>query len=87
MYLLEGAEMTEQGFVEIGEPRMTRLLMSRDIGSVHVEIMLEVEDVSSRIDVSKLLHDCLAATEEAIEEVNKRFFDEFAADQWRKERL
>lgn len=84
--------MTEQGFVEIGEPRMARLLMSRDIGSVHVEIMLEVEDLSSKIDaskidVSKLLRDCLAATEEAIEEVNKRFFDEFAADQWRKERL
>uniref|UniRef100_A0A6M3M6T7 Uncharacterized protein n=1 Tax=viral metagenome TaxID=1070528 RepID=A0A6M3M6T7_9ZZZZ len=79
--------MTEQGFVEIGEPRMTRLLMSRDIGNVHVEIMLEVEDLSSKIDVSKLLRDCLTATEEAIEEVNKRFFDEFAADQWRKERL
>ena len=79
--------MTEQGFVEIGEPRMARLLMSRDIGSVHVEIMLEVEDLSSRIDVSKLLRDCLSATESAIEEVNKRFFNEFAADQWRKERL
>jgi len=69
----------------MSEPRMARLLMSRDIGSVHVEVMLEVEDISSKIDISKLLHDCLAATEKAIEEVNKRFFDEFAADQWRTE--
>jgi len=83
----KGGGMTEQGFVEIGEPRMARLLMSRDIGSVHVEIMLEVEDKVAQLDVSKLLHDCLSATESAIEEVNKRFFNEFAADQWRKERL
>ena len=75
--------MAEQGFVEWSEPRMARLLMSRDIGSVHVEIMLEVEDKVAQLDVSKLLRDCLAATESAIEEVNKRFFDEFAADQWR----
>jgi len=58
--------------------------MSRDIGDVHVEIMLEVEDLSSKIDVSKLLRDCLAAAESAIEEGNKKFFDEFAADQWRE---
>ena len=62
--------MTEQGFTELSTPRMARLLMSRDIGDVHVEIMLEVEDLSSKIDVSKLLRDCLAAAESAIEQVS-----------------
>ena len=64
----------------MSEPRMVRLLMSRDIGRVHVEIMLEVEDLSSELDTSKLLHDCLAAAESAIEQVNKQFFDESTAD-------
>ena len=64
----------------MSEPRMARLLMSRDIGSVHVEIMLEVEDVVSQLDTSKLLHDCLAAAESAIEQVTKQFFDGFIAD-------
>ena len=77
--------MTEQGFTEMSTPRMARLLMSRDIGDVHVEIMLEVEDLSSELDVSKLLHDCLDAAESAIEQVNKQFFDAFAAIQWRDE--
>ena len=71
------------GQEELRAPRMTRLLMSRDIGSVHMEIMLEVEDKVAQLDVSKLLRDCLAATESAIEEIEEQFFDEFAADQWR----
>jgi len=79
--------MAEQGFVEWSEPRMARLLMSRDIGSVHMEIMLEAEDKIAQLDVSKLLHDCLSATESAIEEVNKRFFDEFMAHRAMKQRL
>ena len=77
--------MIEQGFTELSAPRMARLLMSRDIGSVHLEVLLEVEDLSSELDTSKLLHDCLAAAESAIEQVNKRFFDEFATDhQWQE---
>ena len=78
--------MTEQGFTELSTPRMVRLLMSRDIGDVHVEIMLEIEDVAAQLDVSKLLHDCLGAAESAIEQVSKQFFDEFVADQWREHR-